>query len=64
MWCGHSCATAYLLTGAQHILRAWIVHVDRKLFNQIMISEEPFTTSDKLLTFHAECCLWLLTGNL
>ena len=30
------CATAYLLTGAQHTLRAGIVRVDRELFHQII----------------------------
>ena len=34
-----SCATAYLLTGAQHTLGAGIVRVDRELFHQIIIQE-------------------------
>ena len=34
--CARSCATAYLLMGAQHTLRAGIVRVDRELFNQII----------------------------
>ena len=33
-----SCATAYLLTGAQDTLRAGIVRVDRELFHQIILS--------------------------
>ena len=32
-----SFATAYLLTGAQHTLRAWIVRDDRELFHQIIV---------------------------
>ena len=32
-----SCATAYLLTGAQHNLRAGIVCDDRELFHQIIV---------------------------
>ena len=38
MWCAAraSCATAYLLTGAQHTLRAGIVRDDRELFHQII----------------------------
>ena len=32
-----SCATAYLLTSAQHTLRAGIVRDDRELFNQIIV---------------------------
>ena len=35
-----SCATAYLLTGAQHQLRAGIVRVDRELFHEIMVNKE------------------------
>jgi len=31
-----SCATAYILTGAQHTLRAGIVRDDRELFHQII----------------------------
>ena len=34
--CARSCGTAYLLTGAQHTLRAGIVPVDRELFRQII----------------------------
>ena len=33
-----SCATAYLLTVAQHTLRAGIVRVDQELFHQIIIT--------------------------
>ena len=40
MACGRrracSCTTSYLLMGAQHTLRAGIVHVDRELFHQII----------------------------
>ena len=32
-----SCATAYLLTGAQHTLRAGIIRVDRELFYHITV---------------------------
>ena len=32
-----SCATAYLLTDAQHTLRAGIVRDDRELFHQIIV---------------------------
>ena len=32
-----SCATVYLLTGAQHTLRAGIVRDDRELFHQIIV---------------------------
>ena len=35
-WRAHSCATAYLLMGAQHTLRAGIVRDDRELFHQII----------------------------
>ena len=37
--CGarRSCASAYLLTGAQHTLHAGIVRVDRSLFHQIIV---------------------------
>ena len=38
MWCACSCATAYLLTGAQHTLRAGIVRGDRELFHQIIVN--------------------------
>ena len=37
--CARSFATAYLLTGAQHTLRAGIFRVDRSLFHQII---KPF----------------------
>ena len=33
-----SCATAYILTGAQHTLRAGIVHDDQELFHQIIVA--------------------------
>ena len=36
-WRARSCATAYLLMGLQHTLRAGIVRDDRELFHQIII---------------------------
>ena len=74
--CGHSCATAYLLTGAPHTLRAGIVRVDRELFHQIIIETGKqqqgrlkhsvkiyFSTnsSSQLFTCSFSCVL-LLTG--
>ena len=38
-----SCAAAYLLTGAQHTLRAGIIHDDRELFRQIIQVKEHKT---------------------
>ena len=37
-WRARSCATLYILTGAQHTLRAGIVRDDRELFHQIIVS--------------------------
>ena len=57
MWCAAAArafmrnSIPYLLTGAQHTLRAWIVHVDRELFHRIIASgmigcvEMPVTAS-------------------
>ena len=38
--CGVWRATAYLLTCAQHTLRAGIVRVDRELFHQIIVIDK------------------------
>ena len=42
------CATAYLLTGAQHILglRAGIVRVDRELFHQIIAKAQASSSGN------------------
>ena len=46
-WRARSCATAQLLTGAQHTLRAGIVRDDRELFHQIIVPNKRLVYHDK-----------------
>ena len=53
--CARSCPTAYLLTGAQHILRAGIVRDDWELIHQIIVSLHSYTYLFFLLVCYCQC---------